>query len=261
MRSPFPGMDPYLEPHWRDVHASLVIYARDALQAQLPGGLLARVEERVFVESESDRERAIYPDVRVVQHPSAAAAIEARETAVATAEPVVLPWQDEPVTETFIEIVEAGEGNRVITVVEFLSLANKAPGPGQQPYLHKQFDVLEGGVSLVEIDLLRAGQRVIAYPGRIPRRYRTTYQVCVGRSWVPRTSEIYAVPLRARLPTIRVPLRRTDADAQLNLQELIDLAYRNGRYAELDYRRPPEPPLDPDDERWADELLRAAGKR
>ena len=41
MRSPFPGMDPYLEDRWRDVHSSLVLYARNQLQPQvmplLPG--------------------------------------------------------------------------------------------------------------------------------------------------------------------------------------------------------------------------------
>jgi len=44
-------MDPYLEAHWRDVHASLIIYARDALQGVLPGSLRARVEERVLPET------------------------------------------------------------------------------------------------------------------------------------------------------------------------------------------------------------------
>jgi len=29
MASPFPGMDPYLEQFWRDVHARLIIYAAD----------------------------------------------------------------------------------------------------------------------------------------------------------------------------------------------------------------------------------------
>jgi len=49
MPSPFPGMDPYLEAHWRDVHARLTVYAAETLQSVLPPGLKARVEERVVV--------------------------------------------------------------------------------------------------------------------------------------------------------------------------------------------------------------------
>ena len=36
MKSPFPGMDPYLERHWRDVHAELISLARTALNKELP---------------------------------------------------------------------------------------------------------------------------------------------------------------------------------------------------------------------------------
>ena len=39
MPSPFPGMDPYLEAHWGDVHARLVIYISEQLQMLLPGDL------------------------------------------------------------------------------------------------------------------------------------------------------------------------------------------------------------------------------
>ncbi|MBY0523528.1 MAG: DUF4058 family protein [Gemmataceae bacterium] len=35
MPSPFPGMDPYLESHWGDVHTKLVTYSGDQLQPQL----------------------------------------------------------------------------------------------------------------------------------------------------------------------------------------------------------------------------------
>lgn len=35
MASPFPGMDPYLEQHWGDVHPSFITYARDQLQPHL----------------------------------------------------------------------------------------------------------------------------------------------------------------------------------------------------------------------------------
>jgi len=51
MKSPFPGMDPYLEAHWLDVHSRLVAYAADALNEVLPETLVARMEERVAVEA------------------------------------------------------------------------------------------------------------------------------------------------------------------------------------------------------------------
>lgn len=35
MKSPFPGMDPYLEAHWRDVHTRLIVYASDQLRSQM----------------------------------------------------------------------------------------------------------------------------------------------------------------------------------------------------------------------------------
>ena len=43
MTSPFPGMDPYLEQHWRDVHHNLITFTQGALNEQLPTGLIARV--------------------------------------------------------------------------------------------------------------------------------------------------------------------------------------------------------------------------
>ena len=64
MPSPFPGMDPYLEQFWRDIHARCTIYAADQLQARLPADLRARVEERVFVEPAFGVARSVYPDIR-----------------------------------------------------------------------------------------------------------------------------------------------------------------------------------------------------
>ncbi|MCL4180732.1 MAG: DUF4058 family protein [Verrucomicrobia bacterium] len=65
MKSPFPGMDPYLERDWEDVHHRLVQYASDTLQPDLPDDLVARVEQRVFVECDGARLRSIAPDVRI----------------------------------------------------------------------------------------------------------------------------------------------------------------------------------------------------
>ena len=68
MASPFPGMDPYLEAHWGDIHHRIINYACDAIQEQLPDDLFARMEERIYVRTPRElMER--YPDVRVVERP------------------------------------------------------------------------------------------------------------------------------------------------------------------------------------------------
>ena len=262
MKSPFPGMDPYLEQYWRDVHHSLITYARDELQPGLPDQLRARVEERVFVESEEGTGRSLYPDVRVVEGAGPQQSAVAVESDVAVEEPLVVEVEDEPMSQGYIEIIDASSGNRVVTVIEFLSPSNKVPGEGRELYLEKRWEVKSAGVSLVEIDLTRTGRRILALPPeRIPHSHRTTYQVCVGRGWNPSRVEVYRAPLAGRLPVIRVPLRKSDADAPLDLQALIDQCYRNGRYDDLNYKTAPNPPLGPSDAAWADELLRTKGLR
>jgi hypothetical protein len=255
-------MDPYLEQSWRDVHAALIIYSRDQLQDQLPGDLYARVEERIILESGETLQQPRYPDVRVVEYPRGGLETAPAEAGVAVAEPVRIHYAPEPVTETYIEIIDAGTGQRVVTVIEFLSLSNKFPGEGQEQYLRKQRELRQASVSLVEIDLLRAGQRVLSLPvSSIPAGLRTTYHVCVRRGWEADTFEVYPVPLRERLPNIRIPLRQTDDDAHLDLQALIDQAYRKGRYDTINYRIAPAPPLEGADATWAHQLLHEAGKR
>lgn len=260
MPSPFPGMDPYLEAHWGDIHARLVIYASDQLQGSLPSDLRARVEERVFVETEEGTRRSVYPDVRVIQRPESPRAEKRRAGGVAVAEPLVLQVQDEPVTEGYVEIVEVGSGHRVITVIEFVGLANKQPGAGRDLYLRKQLELRAGEVNSVEIDLLRSGQYVLSVPqDRIPPEYRTPYRICVRRVTRPLAYEVYRVPLQEPLPTIRIPLRETDEDAILNLQSLIDQCYRNGGYDDINYSADPTPPLDSQSATWAASLLRERG--
>src|SRR5438876_1533658 len=67
MKNPFPGMNPWLEEYWRDVHASLLVYARDQLNAELPAGLHARVDERLAIDFEDEKARAYIPDVAITE--------------------------------------------------------------------------------------------------------------------------------------------------------------------------------------------------
>ena len=266
MKSPFPGMDTYLEQHWLDVHQALVTYARDALQPRLPDDLRARMQERVYVESEESIREVFYPDVRVVERaprPTTPAAGGGSAAAAAIAEPEIvdLDIELEALRESFIEILDIGSGNRVVTVIEFVSPTNKLPGEGREQYLKKARDVVAAGASLVEIDLTRRGDRDVLWPvRRIPSRGRTTYQIWVRRGWKPKKLEFYRAPLQERLPAIRIPLRENDEDVPLDLQSLVELAYANGRYDDLDYRENLTPPLAIEEAAWADTLLRSAGK-
>jgi len=45
------------------------------------------------------------------------------------------------------------------------------------------------------------------------------------------------------------------------LQALIAQVYHHGRYDDSDYAVSPVPPLGPEDDVWADQMLRLAGKR
>ena len=175
-------------------------------------------------------------------------------------EPIVITPQSEPLREGYIEIVDAASGNRVITVIEFLSPANKS-GRGREDYLQKQTGVIRAGENLVEIDLTRNGQRTLAVSEElVPPSHRTTYRICVWRSSLHRF-ELYCAPLMRRLPPIRIPLRATDSDVQMAPQMLVNRCYTNGGYADLDYRAEPNPPLDAADAALADELLRGKGLR
>ncbi len=263
MKSPFPGMDPCLESHWGDIHSSLMVYARNQINSQLPDDLQARVEESLAVEVDDQARRTVYPDVCVVEQPDMPYGESSVATeVVAVAEPCVLTLEDEPRTERHLEIVDLSDGGRVVTVIEILSPANKVGDPGRHLYVQKQRQYLDAGVNLVEIDLLRQGEFVLAAPQqRIPSAYRTPYQICIRRAVDRGRVEIYRAPLREPLPNIPIPLRPTDRDVVLQLQPLIDACYRDGRYHHINYREEPVPRLGEADARWADGILHEKGLR
>src|SRR6266446_9983004 len=191
MPSPFPGMDPYLEKHWGDVHTSLVTYARNQLQKVLPKDLRARVEERVVI-SGLGRPRSLYPDVRVIETQGKRRRPVRGAASVAIAEPVELP--DEPETQTFVEIRDLSADSRVVTVLEVLSPSNKKPGDAQEQYLRKQLELLQARVSLVELDFLREGDWIVAVPlDTVNPKLRTTYRVVVRRAWQRLQADYYPI--------------------------------------------------------------------
>ncbi len=218
----------------------------------------------MFVEAGGVKFREIAPDVRVVERGRRREEPGLRvSNGIAVAEPLIVHLeQNDPVRQGFIEIIDIKSGRRVVTVIEILSPSNKLAGPGRDLYLKKQEELREGGVSLVEINLNRTGKHVLTAPlDRLPEGHRTPYAACVRRGWIPQEIEYYRIPLRERLPVIAIPLRPDDGDVPLDLQTLLDQCYESGGYDDIDYREEPEPPLDRDDAKWADALLREKGLR
>ena len=253
MPSPFPGMDPYLEHPglWPDVHQSLVTYARDALQGQVGRAFYVSIGERVYLE-EAGRE--VMPDVAVVRARGRGYVPGASPLEPDT--PLVVALEEDEAQapaerrEPFLEVRDAYGGHRVVTVIEVVSPSNKR-GPGRALYLQKQAEVLATDASLVEVDLIRAGPPVVACPP--DRLGDEPWRVVVTRGSRRTRRELYPVGYRDRLPRVRVPLRRDDADVVLDLPAVLALAYERGAYdRRVDYRGDPPPPdLPRTDLAWA----------
>jgi hypothetical protein len=126
-------------------------------------------------------------------------------------------------------------------------------------------EILSSDANLIEIDLLRGGQRLLPYPELEAAVYDLApdYLVLLNRSalregyWMD--FSLYPISLREPLPCILVPLAEDDPDVLLDLQVAFHQTYAGGPYARMvDYTADPEPPLNTEDAAWAGQLLAAS---
>jgi hypothetical protein len=262
MKSPFPGMDPYLEARWSDVHLKFIAFLGEAVQALLPSDLRARAEERLLLETIAKSPIATYRgDVALIQSPRQTPSRPAGH-ALATVEPYLIEFEEATEVDRFLQIIDLRNKNRVITAIEVLSPWNKAPGRLNKDYRRKLENYARAEVGVVEIDLLRSSRnRLQVNQGNLPRERSAAYLTCVRRSWRPLRWEVYAMSLRSSLPAIPIPLRENEPDVLVALQPLIERVYISGGHDDIDYRKPAEPPLKGKDAIWADRMLKDAGKR
>lgn len=262
MRSPFPGMDPYFESRWSDVHAKLISFIGETLQSVLPRDLRARSEERVLLQDIEGDWYDRWRDVAVIETPDVRKAVGALvpSTGLAvTIEPVIIDFDAGPPVERWVQIVDVRSGNRVVTAIEILSPWNKRSGRGNKSYLKKLDDYLAARVNVVEIDLLRGARDAMEVSETdLPEQHRSPYLVGLRRIDPPKRWFVYPIRLRERLPVIPIPLRPGEADVTLDLQPLIDRVYVAGGHDDIDYSKPARPALDPGDAEWAAEIVRNA---
>ena len=263
MRSPFPGMDPYLERYWDDVHISLCAEIRTALQPDLPKGLRARAGQNIRLETPAEEpgpgNRFEGDTVLVATGPAARrrASHDPDGGPVATVEPVVLEAVPAAELERWVQIIDTADGNRVVTVIEVLSPGNKASGGLNKRYRRKLIQYARAGVSLVEIDLLRSSRaRLTITTEDVPARRRAAYYTCVNWASDPSFWNVYPMPLRDPLPSVPVPCRPGEKDVPLALQPIIDRIYVEGGHDDINYAGTRlRPRLSPADAAWAADLI------
>jgi hypothetical protein len=253
-------MDPYLETPrlWPDVHHELVSQIRGALNPALRPRYVARVELRVYISDEDDPAREIIPDVRIEKVKRKRVKKSKKESAVAVAEPLIVPLLIDEIEEARLEIREVETGS-LVTLIEVLSPANKVRGSrGRASFMQKLQETLAGDVHWVEIDLLRAGVPSVTHPPLVPSDYRILVSNAAQRT----RARYWPVHLRQPLPVIGIPLRTPDPDVPLDLGAVMAAVYdRAGYDLSIDYRQDPDPPLKAEDAAWADQLLRKRKSR
>lgn len=257
MKSPFPGMNPYLENSelWSEVHSRLIVAIADDLEEHLSEQYRVAIEKRSYFSGGDESLLVGIPDVSIVGKPPERNPATATATLTPPVEPILVtvPMAEE-VQERYLEIREVGTGS-VVTTIEVLSPKNKRTGEGRQAYERKRNQVLASLTHLIEIDLLRYGQP-------LPMRGLTAsdYRILLSRSDRRPSAQLYAFNVRQEIPQISVPLVAGDKEPVLDLQAVLQQVYKRGRYhLAVDYTQLPQPPLSEADMVWASSLLREAG--
>jgi hypothetical protein len=161
-----------------------------------------------------------------------------------------------PIPHVTIEIRDTAN-RQLVTAIEVLSPTNKR-GDGRQEYLAKRRRILLSTAHLLEIDLLRQGQRV---PMQKPLPV-APYFIFLSRAERRPMTEIWPISLREPLPVVPVPLLPGDQDAALDVQQVFTTTYDLLGYdLAVDYTQAPEIPLSKVDLVWAETLRRTAGLR
>lgn len=268
MPSPFPGMDPWLEAPgvFPDLHSSFATYLRASLTKVLPRPYFAAISTRVYME---ESERRTEPDVDVFKPTNGSQTVLGNGgTATVTRNRAnvfdipALPWPDEQLTESFIEIRTSDGGDQLITSVEILSPTNKRRGAnGRGLYLAKQQEMRQLGINLVEIDLLRGGAHATMATLAEMRRQlgHYDYHICVTKAASDKC-QVVRIPMAEPLPVIDIPLMPEASSVAIDLQSVLDRCYDEADYSRrIRYTQPCDPPLTPEQQTWAESILREKG--
>jgi len=257
MPSPFPGMDPYLEGHlWTSFHAHLATGIARQLLPQLRPKYIA-LPERTYssgpLEDVMISTRSVIPDVgvRKTRHrelPVAQAGVHTAPVRLRNRFTTRIPHYRIEIRDT--------EKRRLVTAIELLSPTNK--GSRRREYLRKRSRFLRSSAHLLEIDLHHQGKRIPLLDPYPAGAYFVLLTRARRRSW----TDVWSSTIDAILPVVPVPLLKGDADVSLDLQAALTQVYDDGGFdLVVDYRKPPDVSLPPDEADWVAKHLLASRPR
>lgn len=258
VRSPFPGMDPYIEQPalWSSFHSRLIVALADAIEQTLSDQYYVEVEARTYLDDGTEGVLIGIPDAAIVVGQSRAITPPQSSSVSTQVRPqqVTLPMSV-MVKERYLEVRDVATHD-VITVIELLSPKNKRSGEGRASYEKKRSAILSSTTHLVEIDLLRAGNPmpILGTPSL------GTYRILVSRSLQRPSAELYSVELWQPLPELPIPLKAEQEALIISLQTIFDGVYSRARYtSRIDYSQPPPLPLLSDlEQQWLKSHLAAS---
>ena len=241
-RSPFPGMDPYLEAprHWKQVHTQLIVEIQKFLAPRLRPNYHIEIEELTHltvappINGDDSETRVGVPD-GIILSSSGRQPTPTQPMAVAPLS-VELPSPIE-VKHRYLK-VRRNTDNEVITLIELLSPVNKLDNEGREKYLTKRLKILSHLTSLVEIDLLRAGEPMPMYTDQ-----KSDYRILIRQGWRGSTADLYMFNIPDPIPDFPIPLQKEDEMPVVPLNEILHDLYEVIGYGyRIDYRKKPPPP-------------------
>ena len=255
-QSPFPGMDPYLESPdiWPDVHTRLASIFAEQLSPLLIPKYTAELDSQIVIDRVGE-DMPLYqigavPDVAISE-----TGISGGVGAAVAIPPAPIKVQiaiDVPVKVVTLHIRRRSD-KRIVTAIEILSPINKRHGKERDKYIQKRVAYVQKAIHLVEFDLLRKWARM-PFDTPLPK---SDYLIMSRNAYTPMLeASAWALSISHALPVVPVPLLRPDPDVPLDVSAAMRTAYERARYdLRIDYSADPEPPLSPDEAKWAREIL------
>lgn len=251
-------MDPYLEQpaFWSSFHSRLIVAIADAIAPALRPRYYVEVETRSYLDTPDGELLIGIPDAVILKNadsltPQSSSPEQPTVALKRSPLPVTLPMPVET-KERYLEIREVSD-DKVITVIEILSPANKRRGPGRDTYEAKRLAVLSSDSHLVEIDLLRGNPPLPIHSAHGLLDYYILVSIASQRP----QAQLYPFSIQEAFPNFLMPLKATDEAIVVEMQSIFEGVYERASYdLRINYAQPaPAPALSPEDQTWVDTLL------